>query len=251
MIFEILLLVTVLLMAAVALTHSLRTRSRSDTLMLLVAGVGFGYLFPAIDIHLFGHYTFHGRLTVFDFPVHLGLAWYGLYYLALSLAERLLGRDARPGWLALVAGLIFGLLEAQWDPVLLERGVMELFLPSCGRYPFAFNPGVPMCHALFGFGYAYGYLKLRRASPEPVAPGAWTSRRHLLATAVLLGTLVVWPLGLMASVPMMAPLYAQARLSLSQPALVAIDVAHFVPSFLLSGFLESLFVRVVASRLSR
>jgi len=237
-IFEVSLALAMVLLAAVGLAHSLATRTRAQTAMLLVCGVGFGFLFPSIDINVFGHYTFHGRLTVMSFPFHLGFAWYGLYYMALALAEWVLGDDAPPYKLALLAGAVFGLLEAQWDPTLLALGAMELFLPSFAEWPLGFNVGVPMCHGLFGFGFAYGFLKLRHA-PRPA-----------LCTAVLLATLVLWPMGMMATVPLLEPLYSWVGERVSQPVAFALDTVHFATSFGPAIALEGLWLRWLAKRLT-
>ncbi len=235
MLFEVTLLLTVALMAGLCFWHSWRARGPRQSWMLLTCGVGFGYIFPFIDINLFEQYVFHGRITVFNFPLHLGFAWYGLYYMSLSLAERVAGSGAERWKTAALAGCIFGLLEAQWDPVLLQRGVMELFLPSFAEWPLGFNPGVPMCHAMFGFCWCYGFLLLRAAP------------RVGLATGVLLAFLVIWPLGIMAGVPFMEPIYAwPAEQGWSLGQRMALDSVHFFTIFLPSSFVAAFALRRIA-----
>lgn len=237
MIFEVLLLVVVLVMAILAFVHSYVFRGRREALMLLIFGVGFGYLFPFIDINLFKQYIFHGRITVFNFPLHLGLAWYGLYYLGLCLGEYIVGAQRSAVWKSITAGLIFGLLEAQWDPTLLALGIMELFLPSFASYPFNFNPGLPMCHAYFGFAFTYAYYQLRE------------SRHFPAASAIGLATLIVFPLSLMASVPMFEPIYRSVGERLDQWLLVIVDSVYFSSTFIIQGFIVAWWLRFVRRRL--
>ena len=235
--FEIALAACMVAMAGLALWHSIVVRGRRDAATLLFAGVGFGYLFPTIDINLFEQYIFHGQLTFLNLPIHLGLAWYALYYMALCLAERIMGPRATPLRVAVCAGLVFGLLEAQWDPVLLDRGMMELFLPTFASYPLGFNPGIPMCHGLFGFAYAYGYFRLRHCRP------AWRMR------VILLATLVIYPLGMMASVPLLEPVYAWGGERFGFWTLVGLDVGHLGTAFLVAGFVEVWWFALLANRL--
>ena len=231
---ELLLAATMLVSAVLGVAHSLATRGRRDTIWLVVTGVGFGYLFPFTDINLFGHYTFHGKLTVFNFPLHLGFSWFALYYMSFCLSEYLLGRQARRWLVALLAGLIFGLLEAQWDPTLLHLGIMELFLPSFATYPWRFNPGIPFCHAYLGFAWVYAWYVFR------------DRRRFGLLLAIALATLVLWPLGAMVWVPVLEPIYDHVRPQLGQPVLVLLDVAHLSVSFIVSGLLAAWWMRLLA-----
>lgn len=237
MIFELCLMSTVLVMAGMAFAHSWATRGRGDAILLLVLGAGFGYLFPVIDINLFEQYTFHGHLTVFNLPLHLGLAWYGLYVMSLALAEQVVGRDASRVRIAVLAGFIFGVLEAQWDPTLLHLGVMEVFLPSFAKWPLGFNPGLPMCHVYFGFAFVWAYLVLR-GSPRPV-----------LAAAAGLATLVIWPLGVMAMTPLVEPIYAWVGERLPQGPLMVLDTIHFATTFAPTALLAGLWLRWLGRRL--
>ena len=59
-VFEIGMAVSMLAMMVLGLWHSLATRRLRDTAMLFVLGAGFGYVFPFIDVNLFGQYTFEG-----------------------------------------------------------------------------------------------------------------------------------------------------------------------------------------------
>ncbi len=223
MTFEIWMAASMVAMAALALVHSLATRSRADALVLLATGVGFGYVFPLIDINVFEHYTFHGRLTVLSIPFYLGLAWYALYYLALSLAELALGREAGRLRLALLAAAIFGLLEAQWDPTLLEVGAMEMFLPSFATWRWQFHCGVPMFHAYLGFVWVYGFFVLRETG------------RPLAAALVVLAVILGITLSMMAMVPLMEPIFDWGRARFGQPVLVTFDALHFSSTFATAG----------------
>jgi hypothetical protein len=236
---EILLLTTMVISAVLAAVHSLAVRGRRDTLWLVVTGVTFGYLFPFIDINLFGHYTFHGQLTVLNFPLHLGFSWFALYYMAFCLGEYLVGHLEKRWLVALVSGLIFGLLEAQWDPTLLHLGIMELFLPTFGDYPWNFNPGVPFCHAYFGFAWVYAYLVFR------------DTPRFRLALLLGTATLVVWPLGAMVWVPVLEPIYLAGKASFGPGVLVTLDVVHLGISFIVTGIVGAWFLRFLAGRLAR
>ncbi len=238
MIFELLMALSVMTMAALALAHSLATRPRGEALMLLAMGLGFGYVFPLVDINIFNHYTFHGRLTLLNIPFYLGFAWYAFYYLALSLAEWLL--DAKAGRLkvALLAAGIFGLLEAQWDYTLLEMGAMQMFLPSFATWPHRFHCGVPMFHAYLGFVWVYGYLVLRGG------------RRYVLSTLTVLAVLLGLSLGMMAMVPMMEPFFKDFAARYTQPTLITLDAVHFSTTFAPAGALAAWLLRLAAKVLA-
>lgn len=237
--FELGMAASMLAMAALSLVHSLATRSPRDTAMLLVMGAGFGYIFPYIDINLFEQYTFEGRLTVANLPFHLGIAWYALYYMSFCLAERLAGRGAGRARVAIITGVIFGLLEAQWDPTLLAVGAMKLFLPSFYNYPHNFHPGVPMFHGYLGFMFAYGFYVLRHG-PRP-------------ALSVITGLLMmVLPALLMMSVvPLVEPIFAYCKPRLSAPVLITLDLLHFSTAFgpaaLINAWILRKLGRVVAA----
>lgn len=238
MTFEILMALSHLLMAGLALFHSLKTRSRGEAWMLLGVGLVFGYVFPPIDINVFHHYTFHGQLTVLNIPFYLGFAWYAFYYLAFSLAEFLLGRDARRLWLALLAALIFGGLEAQWDPTLLEVGAMEMFLPSFATWRWQFHCGVPMFHAYLGFVWVYGFFVLRETG------------RPLAAALVVLAVILGITLSMMAMVPLMEPIFDYFSPKYGRGVLVAMDAFHFSTTFAASGAFAAWVIRRVARALS-
>ncbi len=239
MTFEILMALSHLLMAGLALFHSLKTRSRGEAWMLLGVGLVFGYVFPPIDINVFHHYTFHGQLTVLNIPFYLGFAWYAFYYLAFSLAEFLLGRDARRLWLALLAALIFGGLEAQWDPTLLEVGAMEMFLPSFGDWPWKFHCGVPMFHAFLCFLYVYGFLVFREAG------------RMLAGTLVTLAVILGFSLFMMSMVPFTIPMFEEFHGKYDQGVLKALDALHFSTTFAPMGALAAWVLRIAGRRLGK
>jgi hypothetical protein len=237
MTFEILMALSTLAMAGLSVVHSFSTRPRGEAWMLLCVGLGFGYTFPPIDINVFHHYTFHGELTLMNIPFYLGFAWYGFYYVALSLAEHLLGREAGRLRIALLGALLFGLLEAQWDPTLLEVGAMEMFLPSFATWPYKFHCGVPMFHAFLGFTYIYGFLVLRGA------------RRYVASILVILAVILVLSLGMMSMVPQMEPVFAYFQPLCSQPVLVVLDAVHFSTTFVLAGLLAAWLLRIAGRRL--
>jgi len=235
--FEVLMAATMLVMAGLSLAHSLATRTRGEALMLLAVGVGFGYVFPPLDINVFGHYTFHGQLTVMNIPFYLGFAWYGFYYLALVLAERLVGRDASRVRLAVLGALIFGALEAQWDPTLLEVGAMEMFLPAFADWPWQFHCGVPMFHAFLGFVYIYGYRVMRETG------------RPVLGTLAILATMLGLGLGMMSMIPQMVPVFEAGQARFDQSVLVILDALHFSTTFAPAGVLAAWLVRVIGRHL--
>jgi len=237
MTFEVLMALSVLAMTGLSLAHSFSTRPRGEAWMLLGVGLGFGYVFPPIDINVFHHYTFHGALTVMNIPFYLGFAWYGFYYLALSLAEHLLGREAGRLRIALLGALIFGLLEAQWDPTLIAVGAMEMFLPSFATWPHRFHCGVPMFHAFLGFTYIYGFLVLRG------------TRRYAAGTLVILGVILGLSLAMMSMVPQMIPVFEYFQPLCSQPVLVVLDAVHFSSTFVLAGLLAAWLLRIAGRRL--
>jgi hypothetical protein len=236
---EVSLAIVTFILAVLSLYHAFKTRTASEAWFLLVMGVGFGYIFPLVDINVMGLYTFHGRLTLFNIPFHLGLGWFGLYYIALCTAELLLGENAyrRRVRLALTCGLIFGLMEAQWDPTLLALGLMKFDFPSFARYPLNFNPGFPMGHAYFGFSYAYlfGLLGKKRE----VGIGTYL---------VALGSMVAFPLGMMACVPVFRPVYRHVGQMLDPWMRVILDIIHFSTSFLGLGLVFALWIRFFARK---
>ena len=237
-VFEIGMAVSMLTMVVLSLWHSLATRSFRDTIMLFVYGAGFGYIFPFVDINVFGQYTFEGELTVANLPFHLGLAWYALYYMSFSLAEQIAGRGAGRMKVAVLTGFIFGALEAQWDPTLLSVGVMKLFLPSFHEYPHNFHPGVPMFHAYLGFMYAYGYFILRRCPNQ------------LVATAAGLLMMILPALLMMAVVPLVEPIFQWARAAgFSSGALITFDVLHFSTAFGPAALINGWILRIIGRRL--
>ncbi len=237
-VFEIGMAVAMLAMVALSLWHSMATRSRRDTVMLLVLGAGFGYVFPFVDINLFGHYTFEGALTVMNLPFHLGLAWYALYYMSLCLAERIAGPGAGRMKIALLTGFIFGALEAQWDPTLLSVGVMKLFLPSFHKYPYNFHPGVPMFHAYLGFTYAYGFCVLRRA--PNAAAGTVAGLVMMFGPALLM----------MSVVPFMEPVFQWGATRFSSRTLIILDVVHFSTAFAPGALINGWILRVIGRKLN-
>ena len=236
-VFEIAMAVSMIAMVVLGLWHSVATRSRRDTVMLLVFGAGFGYVFPFVDINLFGQYTFEGKLTIANLPFHLGMAWYGLYYMSFCLAERIAGPGAGRVKVAVLTAFIFGALEAQWDPTLLSVGVMKLFLPSFHKYPYNFHPGVPMFHAYLGFMYAYGFYVLRRC-PNAVA-----------ATVAGLLMMILPALLMMAVVPLVEPIFQWAATRFSSNMLITFDVLHFSTAFGPAALINGWILRIIGRRL--
>ena len=135
------------------------------------------------------------------------------------MAERVLGRGHEPIGLAVVAGVIFGLLEYQWDLTLLGAGLMELYVPSFAPYPYDFHLGVPMFHAMLGFLWIVGFHALR------------DSRKPALAIALGLAVLVGVPLFAMACLPLTEPLITTVSPHLSRYWQHTADVYHFASSF--------------------
>jgi hypothetical protein len=226
-------------MAALAALHAFATRPRREAALFVGLAVGFGYLFPLLVVNGLSRYTFHGELTVLHLPVHLGLTWFAFYYLAFCLAEHLLGPTASPRALALVAGLLFGLLEVQWDLTLLRAGTMEFFIPSFFAYPWNFHVGVPMFHALLGFDLIYAFLRLRG------------SGRPLLAWVLGLLSIVLIPASVMAMVPLMEPVFAAVSPRVGPAAAIALDLAHFSSTFVGVGLVAALWLRFLARRLGQ
>ena len=237
MTFELAVLVVMLALFGLAVAHAFTTRPRSEAVFLLVTGVCFGYAFPFLDVNVFRQYAFHGDLTVAGLPAQLGLAWFALYYLSLGVAEILVGRGASDARVAVVAGVVFGLLEAQWDPALLADGMMELLVPSFAPWPLGFNPGVPLTHVLFGFGWVYGYRVMR------------TTPRQGLAIAVTWAFLVAFPLGIMACVPLVEPIYAWGAGWMPRWLAYTVDVVHFLTTFVPAIWVASVCLRWLARRL--
>ena len=240
MTFEITMAVVMLISAGLAAWHAFATRPSHEAALLLITAAGFGYCFPFVDVNIFGHYSFDGQLTVFTLPFHLGLSWWAFYYLALVLAERLMGADAhgRPIRLAIVTGLLFGLLEYQWDLTLLAVDLMALHVPSFAPYPYDFHPGVPMFHALLGFSWVMAFVCLRRASNRP------------LAIAVALVSLVVIPLSVMACVPLTEPMITGLAPKLSRPLQHTADVLHFSTTFAAVAAVAALWFRFCGRRMT-
>lgn len=237
MILEIFLALSVVSMAVLALIHSLATRTKEETVMLLITGVCFGYIFPVMDINILHQYIFHGKLAFLNIPFYLGLAWYAYYYVSFCLAEFFLGPKAARWKIALLTGLIFGLLEAQWDYTLIHLNIMEVFLPSFAKYHLNFNPGYPIGHVYFGFAWSYAFLALR------------TCPRHLLASLLSLIILVLWPFGLMVISPLFHPVYKYASERLDQWVLVILDVVQFIFTFGMHCFLAALGFRWLGRKL--
>lgn len=235
--FEISMAVVMVISAALAMIHAFTTRQRRHALFLLLTAVGFGYCFPFVDVNVFGHYGFDGHLTVFTLPFHLGFSWWAFYYLGLCLGERVLGRDAHPVKLAVVAGLFFGLLEYQWDLTLLGVGLMQLHVPSFRAWEFGFHPGVPMFHAMLGFMWVIGFHALR------------DSRRPVLAVVLAWASLVIIPLGVMASVALTIPMFDALGPRMSPFWQGVADVFHFATSFGPIGALAGLWYRWLGRRL--
>ncbi len=217
--FELSMAVVMVISAALAVVHAFGTRPRGEALHLLITAVGFGYIFPFVDVNIFGHYGFDGEWTLLGLPFHLGFSWWAFYYLALCVAERVLGRGHEPIGLAVVAGVIFGLLEYQWDLTLLGAGLMELYVPSFAPYPYDFHLGVPMFHAMLGFLWIVGFHALR------------DSRKPALAIALGLAVLVGVPLFAMACLPLTEPLITTVSPHLSRYWQHTADVYHFASSF--------------------
>jgi len=237
MTFEITMAVVMLVSAGLAVWHAFATRPQHEALLLLIPAAGFGYCFPFVDVNIFGHYSFDGELTVFTLPFHLGLSWMAFYYLALVLAERLLGQGAGPIKLSIVAGLLFGLLEYQWDLTLLAVDLMALHVPSFAPYPYDFHPGVPMFHALLGFSWVMAFACLRRAANQP------------LAILLSLVSLVVIPLSVMACVPLTEPMITGLAPKLSRPTQHVADVVHFSTTFAAVAAIAGLWFRFLGRRL--
>lgn len=228
MILEITLAVTMVAMAALSAWHAWVTRGPRDTAWLFLLGAGFGYTFPAVEVNLVGGYTFHGALTVLNLPFHLGLTWFAFYYLSLCLAERLLGAGAPRLRLALATALLFGLLEVQWDLVLLKSGMMEFFIPSFYPWPFHFHPGVPMFHALLGFNWFWAW-RVMRGSPR---------------TGAAMATAFTWnvlnPLSVMVCVPLITPMFGAVSPHVGPATEIVLDVLHFGSTFLGVGLVSGL-----------
>lgn len=218
-------------LAVLGAVHAFKTRPARAAWLLLASAVCFGYLLPLVEINLMGLYRFDGKLTVLNIPVHLGVAWFGLYYLALTLAETILGgADAagkHPLLLPLLCGLILGVLEIQWDPTLLAAGLMRFDVPGFASYRWNFSPGFPITHAYFGFAYAFLYVH-------------WRDARAPVCLVSLLGgfSLAVFPLAGMQVVPLMTPVYQAAGELLDRPALIMLDVILCAVGFsgLAAGF---------------
>ncbi len=217
--FEASMAVVMVISAALAAVHAFGTRAPDEALHLLITAAGFGYIFPYIDVNIFGHYGFDGEWTVLGLPFHLGFSWWAFYYLALCMAERVLGRGYEPIGLAALTGVIFGLLEYQWDLTLLGAGLMELHVPSFAPYPYDFHVGVPMFHAMLAFIWVAGFHALRRTGKPALAIG--------LGLAVLVGV----PLFAMACLPLTTPMIEGVRPHLSLYWQHSADVWHFASSF--------------------
>ena len=61
--------------------------------------------------------------------------------------------------------------------------------------------------------------------------------------------MVLWPLGLMGSVPLFEPVYSYFSARLSRGALVAMDLVHFSSSFAVTGLLVAWWLRWLGRRL--
>ena len=238
MTFEITMSVAMLISAALAAWHAFATRPKNEALLLLIPAAGFGYLFPFVDVNIFGHYGFDGQLTVFTLPFHLGLSWMAFYYLALVLAERLLGAGVGPIKLAIVTGLLFGMLEYQWDLTLLAVDLMVLHVPSFAPYPYDFHPGVPMFHALLGFNWVMAFVCLRGARNQP------------LAIVVALVSMVVIPLSVMACVPLTEPMITELAPKLGRPMQHVADAVHFSTTYAGVAAIAGLWFRFIGKRMS-
>ena len=235
--FEVSMAIVMVISGVLAIVHAFGTRPRGEAAYLLVTATGFGYIFPFVDVNLFGHYGFDGELTVFTLPFHLGFSWWAFYYLALTLAERVLGRDYEPIGLAALTAVLFGLLEYQWDLTLLAVGLMELYVPSFAKYPYDFHAGVPMFHALLGFIWVLGFHALRG------------SRNPALAILLGLATLVVFPLSVMASVPLTEPMITFVSPMLSTYWQHTADIVHFSTSFVPIAAVAALWIRFLGRKL--
>ncbi len=235
--FETSMAVVMLISAALAALHCFGTRPLSETLLLFLPATLFGYCFPFVDVNIFGHYGFDGELTIFTLPFHLGLSWWAFYYLALTLAERWLGRGAEPVALACVTAVLFGALEYQWDLTLLGEGLMELYVPSFASYPYDFHVGVPMFHALLAFNWVFAFHALRGSRSLPLAIVlAWLS-------------IVIFPLGCMACLPAIEPVITGLSPHVSPYWQHSIDVFHFASSFAPVAFFAALWFRFLGRKL--
>ena len=234
--FELSMAIVMLISAALALVHAFGTRTTGEALLLFVPAALFGYCFPYVDVNIFGHYGFDGELTIFTLPFHLGLSWWAFYYLAFCLAEYFLGRDAEPVALAVVTALLFGLLEYQWDLTLLGVGLMELYVPSFGSYPYDFHVGVPMFHALLGFNWVFAFFALRG------------SRQPALVIPIVLASLVIIPLGCMACLPFIEPVITSLSPHMNRYFQHSVDVFHFSSSFAPVALVAALWFRFLGRR---
>jgi len=235
--FEFSMAVVMIISAALATVHAFGTRTRGEALYLLITAVGFGYIFPFVDVNIFGHYGFDGTYTLLGLPFHLGFSWWAFYYLALCMGERILGRGYEPIGLAVLAGVIFGLLEYQWDLTLLGAGLMELYVPSFGSYPYDFHLGVPMFHAMLGFLWIVGFHALRGSKNPPLAIA--------LGLAVLVGV----PLFAMACLPLTTPMITTVSPHLSLYWQHTADVYHFASSFVPLAAMGAVILRLLGRKL--
>ena len=235
--FELSMAIVMVPSAILAIVHAFATRPRSEAIFLLLTAAGFGYLFPYVDVNIFGHYGFPGELTIFTLPFHLGFSWWAFYYLAFTIGERVLGRGAEPIGLAVLTGALFGLLEYQWDLTLLSTGLMELFVPSFAPYPYGFHPGAPFLHAFLGYNWVLAFHALKN------------SRTPSLAILLALLSIVVFPLSIMGCVPLTEPMIEGLSPYLPRYWQHTADMLHFSSTFAGVGLVFTLWMRWLGRRL--